>query len=156
MNGKHQLTAEGLEALKRELENLQTVERARVVESLKEARAQGDLSENAEYEAARDEQARIENEIKNLEEIVKNAVIIEENAQTNNNVGRLITVEYIDDKEKDTFTLVSSSLEADPFNGKISKESPLGRAVKEAQEGDLVTVKTESGAEFKVKVIKIK
>ena len=156
MINKHQLTKEGFDDIVAKLKKLKDEDRPRVIEALKDARAQGDLSENAEYVAARDEQARIENEIKNLEEIVKNAVIIEENAQTNNNVGRLITVEYIDDKEKDTFTLVSSSLEADPFNGKISKESPLGRAVKEAQEGDLVTVKTESGAEFKVKVVKIK
>ena len=152
---KHQLTKEGYEIILSKLNKLKDEDRPRVIEALKDARAQGDLSENAEYDAARDEQARIENEIKELEEIIKSAVIIEEN-QSSDNVGKTITVVYVDDNEEDTFSLVSSSLESDPFNGKISKESPLGRAVFEANIGDVVNVKTESGSEFKVKVINIK
>ena len=156
MNNKHQLTKEGYDVIVAKLKKLIDEDRPRVVEALKDARAQGDLSENAEYEAARDEQARIENEIKSLEDIIKKAVIIEESTHSDNNVGKMISVEYLDDKEQMTFTLVSSSLEADPFNNKISKESPLGRVVKEAKVGDIVTAKTEAGAEFKVKVLKIK
>lgn len=152
---KHQLTKEGYEIILAKLNKLKDEDRPRVIEALKDARAQGDLSENAEYDAARDEQARIENEIKELEEIIKSAVIIEEN-ESSDNVGKTITVVYVDDNEEDTFSLVSSSLESDPFNGKISKESPLGKAVFEANVGDVVNVKTESGAEFKVKVKNIK
>ncbi len=155
MNSKHQLTKEGFEQIAAKLQKLKDEDRPRVIEALKEARAQGDLSENAEYDAARDEQARIENEIKELEEIIKSAVIIEESTGANN-VGKTITVKYLDDEELETFNLVSSSLEADPFNGKISKEAPLGRAVLEAKAGDEKTVKTESGFEFKVLVMEIK
>jgi len=155
MNSKHQLTKEGYEIIAAKLQKLKDEDRPRVIEALKEARAQGDLSENAEYDAARDEQARIENEIKELEEIIKSAEIIEDYSSTNN-VGKTITVKYLDDNEEESFSLVSSSLESDPFNGKISKESPLGRAVLEAKEGDEKTVKTETGNEFKIAVISIK
>ena len=155
MNSKHQLTKEGYEIIAAKLQKLKDEDRPRVIEALKEARAQGDLSENAEYDAARDEQARIESEIKELEEIIKSAVIMEE-VSSSNNVGKIITVKYLDDNEEETFNLVSSSLEADPFNGKISKEAPLGRAVLEARVGDEKTVKTENGAEFKIVVVSIK
>jgi len=155
MNSKHQLTKEGYKIIAAKLQKLKDEDRPRVIEALKEARAQGDLSENAEYDAARDEQARIENEIKELEEIIKSAEIIEDYSSTNN-VGKTITVKYLDDNEEESFSLVSSSLESDPFNGKISKESPLGRAVLEAKEGDEKTVKTETGNEFKIAVISIK
>lgn len=155
MNNKHQLTKEGFEVIEAKLKKLKDEDRPRVIEALKDARAQGDLSENAEYDAARDEQARIENEIKELEDIIKNAVIVEEGDHTNN-VGKNVTVEFLDNNDTDTYTIVSSSLEADPFNNKISKESPLGKAICDASAGDVVNVKTESGAEFKVKVLKIK
>ena len=152
MNGKHQLTAEGLEALKRELENLQTVERARVVESLKEARAQGDLSENAEYDAARDEQARLEGRIKELEIIIKNAVIIESDKKTNN-MGKKITIKF-DDEMVETYTLVGS-LEANPLEGTISNESPIGRAVINGKKGDKDLIKSETGDEFSIDILNI-
>ena len=155
MNSKHQLTKEGYEIIAAKLQKLKDEDRPRVIEALKEARAQGDLSENAEYDAARDEQARIENEIKRLEEIIKSAVIIEE-AVSSNNVGKMVTVKYLDDNEEETFNLVSSSLEADPFNGKISKESPLGRAVLEGKAGEEKTVKTENGTEFKIVIVSVK
>jgi transcription elongation GreA/GreB family factor len=96
MNGKHQLTIEGLKKCKLELEKLKTVDRPRIVEALKEARAQGDLSENAEYDAARDEQANIEARIKELENIIKNSDVIEINKKTTSNLGKKITVEYDD------------------------------------------------------------
>ena len=155
MNNKHQLTKEGFEVIEAKLKKLKDEDRPRVIEALKEARAQGDLSENAEYDAARDEQARIENEIKELEDIIKNAVIVEETSHSNN-VGKQVSVEFLDNNEADTYTIVSSSLESDPLNNKISKESPLGKATCDAEVGDVVNVKTDSGAEFKVKVLNIK
>lgn len=155
METKHQFTSEGLENIKARLKKLKEVDRPRNVEALKEARAQGDLSENAEYDAARDEQARIENEITELEEIVRNAVVIEDEIHASN-IGKLITVVYEDDEETEEFLLVSSSLEADPMQGKISKESPLGKAVYEANIGSKVIVKPESGVEFVVLIKNIK
>lgn len=154
MNGKHQLTIEGLEKCKLELEKLKTVDRPRIVESLKEARAQGDLSENAEYDSARDEQARIEARIKELESIIKNAALIEINKKTTSNLGKKITVEY-DDGFVAEYTLVGS-LEADPSEGKISNESPLGKEILNRRKGDCVTIKNESGEEFEITIKDIK
>ena len=152
MNGKHQLTSEGLEKLKKELEELKNVERVRVIESLKDARAQGDLSENADYDAARDEQARLEARIKELEVIIKNVEIIDSKSKksSSNNLGKLIELEF-DDKTVEKFTLVGS-LESDPLKGKISNESPLGMAIMNQKKGQRVLVKTETGNEFYVKI----
>lgn len=153
MNGKHQLTAEGLEKCKQELDFLKNAERGRVIESLKEARAQGDLSENADYDAARDEQARLEARIKELENIIKNAVVIDESKATASNLGKEIVLEF-EDKTIDEFSLVGS-LEADPLQGKISNESPLGAAILNHKVGDKILVKTETGNEFYVIIKKI-
>ncbi len=153
MNGKHQLTAEGLEKCKQELDFLKNAERGRVIESLKEARAQGDLSENADYDAARDEQARLEARIKELENIIKNAVVIDESKATASNLGKEIVLEF-EDKTIDEFSLVGS-LEADPIQGKISNESPLGAAILNHKVGDKILVKTETGNEFYVIIKKI-
>lgn len=153
MNGKHQLTAEGLEKCKQELDFLKNAERGRVIESLKEARAQGDLSENADYDAARDEQARLEARIKELENIIKNAVVIDESKATASNLGKEIVLEF-EDKTVDEFSLVGS-LEADPLQGKISNESPLGAAILNHKVGEKILVKTETGNEFYVIIKKI-
>ncbi|HEY8396057.1 MAG TPA: transcription elongation factor GreA [Bacilli bacterium] len=150
---KHHLTTAGLDKLKMELDDLKNNERERVIESLKEARAQGDLSENADYDAARDEQARIEARIKELENIIKNSVIIDENTSTSSNLGKRITLEF-DDGSVDEFVLVGS-LEADPLTGKISYESPLGSAILHHKVGDKVLVKPDSGEEFYVVIKKI-
>jgi transcription elongation factor GreA len=152
MNGKHQLTKTGLEEHKKELEKLKNEDRIHNIEALKEARAQGDLSENADYDAARDEQARIDNRIKELENIIKNSVVI--NGTSTNNLGKKIEVEFEDNNYVDTYTLVGS-LEADPENKKISNESPLGLAVLKAKVGDRVFVKTEV-SEFYIIIKKIK
>ena len=117
MNGKHQLTVAGLEEHKKELERLKSEDRVRNIEALKEARAQGDLSENADYDAARDEQTRIENRIKELENIIKNHVLIN-GKNTGNNMGRTVTVKFEDDSVS-PFTLVGT-LEASPLDNKIS------------------------------------
>lgn len=152
MNGKHQLTIAGLEKLKNELETLKNFERPRVIESLKEARAQGDLSENADYDAARDEQARLEARIKELETIIKNTEIIDSNSNNSgyNNLGKTLEVEF-EDKVVETFTLVGS-LESDPLKGKISNESPLGTAILNAKKGEKVLIKPENGSEYYVVV----
>ena len=154
MNGKHQLTVEGLEKCKIELDKLKTVDRPRIIEALKEARAQGDLSENAEYDAARDEQARIEARIKELEGIIKNSDVIEINKKTTSNLGKKITVEY-DDGFVAEYTLVGS-LEADPSEGKISNESPLGKEILHRKKGDRMTIRNESGEEFEIIIKDIK
>ncbi|HNZ78211.1 MAG TPA: transcription elongation factor GreA [Bacilli bacterium] len=154
MNGKHQLTIEGLKKCKLELEKLKTVDRPRIVEALKEARAQGDLSENAEYDAARDEQANIEARIKELENIIKNSDVIEINKKTTSNLGKKITVEY-DDGFVAEYTLVGS-LEADPSKGKISNESPLGKEIINRKKGDRITIRNESGEEFDIIIRDIK
>lgn len=151
MNNKHQLTQEGLDNLKEELEDLKNNQRKRVIESLKDARAQGDLSENADYDAARDEQARIEARIKELENIIKNAIVIE--AEGKSYFGKTVVLEF-EDKSTSEFTLVGS-LESDPLNGKISNESPLGQAIINHKQGDRVLVKTETGNEFYVTIKKI-
>lgn len=154
MNGKHQLTIEGLKKCKLELEKLKTVDRPRIVEALKEARAQGDLSENAEYDAARDEQANIKARIKELENIIKNSDVIEINKKTTSNLGKKITVEY-DDGFVAEYTLVGS-LEADPSKGKISNESPLGKEIINRKKGDRITIRNESGEEFDIIIRDIK
>ena len=154
MNGKHQLTMEGLEKCKIELEKLKTVDRPRIIEALIDARAQGDLSENAEYDAARDEQAHIEARIKELESIIKNSDVIEINKRTTSNLGKKITVEY-DDGFVAEYTLVGS-LEADPSEGKISNESPLGKEIINRKKGDRITIRNESGEEFEIVIRDIK
>ncbi len=152
MNGKHQLTSEGLQKYQKELEDLKNIDRVRVIESLKEARAQGDLSENADYDAAREEQARLEARIKELENIIKNVEIIDTNSKraSSNNLGKVIVLEF-DDKSIEEFTLVGS-LESDPLEKKISNESPLGLAIMNHKKGDKVLVKLESGTEYYVTI----
>jgi transcription elongation factor GreA len=152
MNSKHQLTKSGLEEYVNELERLKGVDRIKNIEALKDARAQGDLSENADYDAARDEQARIEARIKELENIIKNAVII--NGTSTNNLGKSIEVYFIEDRFSKEFVLVGS-LEADPTNGKISNESPLGSALLKAKVAEIVHIKTEN-REFDIQVKSIK
>ncbi|CCY06889.1 MAG: transcription elongation factor GreA [Coprobacillus sp.] len=147
MNNKHQLTKEGYDKISERLKFLKDVERPRIIEALKDARAQGDLSENAEYDAARDEQAKIEQEITELEDIIRNSEIIEEKGHTNN-LGKEITIYFEDEKDTLTFTLVSSFLESDPLKGIISRESPLGKAILEAEVGDKVLVKPDYEPEY--------
>lgn len=148
MNDKHHLTKAGLEELKREMSKLKNEDRIKNIEALKEARAQGDLSENADYDAARDEQARIENRIKELGNIIKNAIIIDGKSKTN--MGKTIDIEFEDERRKSRsgkYTLVGS-LEANPGTNMISNESPLGDALLTAKKGERVLVKTEKNQFF--------
>ncbi len=154
-NNKHQLTQEGYNKIQERLQHLKEVELPRVIEAIKEARAQGDLSENAEYEAARDEQASIVAQIKEDEEILKNAIIIKESDHTNN-IGKYITVTLEDLNEDITVLLKSSTLEAEPLKNIISRESPFGKAILEAHVGDRVLVKPENESEYYIIVKDIK
>ncbi len=154
MDNTYKLTKEGLENLKAELETLKDVDRIENLEALKDARAQGDLSENADYDAARDKQAEIEGRIKEIEGILKNYSLIKEDHSNKANIGKKVTLKIADLPEKE-YTIVGS-LEANPIKGKISNDSPIGKGVIGLQEGAEVTVKTETGQEVKVKVVKVK
>lgn len=147
------VTSEGLEEMKRELEELIQVKRPEVIKALKEARALGDLSENAEYDAARQEQAQTEARIKELEVMIENAVVIE-NVDTNEvSIGTRVTIEYVGDDDTEEYSIVGVK-EADPFNNKISNESPIARAILGKKIGDVVSVDSPNG-KYDVKVIAI-
>ncbi len=152
---KNVLTYEGLKAYEEELENLKVVRRKEVAEKIKEARAQGDLSENAEYDAAKDEQRDIEARIEELEKILKNAeVVIEDEVDLEKiNIGCKVKVLDIEYDEECEYKIVGST-EANSLKGKISNESPVGRALIGAKVGDTVTVETPGG-ECKYKVLEI-
>lgn len=160
MNGKHQLTVEGLKKLENELERLKNEERPRVIELIKEARTQGDLSENADYDAARDEQARLESRIGELEHIIKNAEIIEMNGKgASSNLGKKITIQFLTgDKKILTFTLVSSSIEKEVKDNsiKISIESPIGAKVVNAALNEALEVRTSTGRDERFIITEIK
>lgn len=136
------VTQEGLEELRAELENLVHVVRPEVIVELQEARAQGDLSENADYDAARDHQARVEGRIKELESLIKNAQIISEGEGGTKTVrlGSTVTIKDNTDGSTMTFSIVGT-IEADPFNNKISNETPLVKAILDKRPGDTVEVK---------------
>ncbi len=152
---KNVLTYEGLKKYEEELENLKVVRRQEVAEKIKEARAQGDLSENAEYDAAKDEQRDIEARIEQLEKILKNAEVVDEEEVDLEkiNVGCKVLVRDMAEKEDCEYKIVGST-EADSLKGKISNESPVGKALIGAKVGDTVKVETVAGV-FKYKVLDI-
>ncbi len=148
------LTKEGIEALKNELDHLKNVVRLEVLDELKEARAQGDLSENADYDAARQRQAEVEARIKELEANLDNVAVISETKGGIQLVklGCTVTVLNLNTLEVEKFTIVGS-LEADPLNGKISNASPLGKAILGMKKGDRVTVKAPKPYDVEIKLI---
>ena len=137
------LTAEGYLKLEEELNELKMVRRPEIIQAIKDARAQGDLSENADYDAARAEQAQIEAKIKELEYRLEHSQIADNKSNGKINVGSTVTVIDEDDDE-DTYKIVGS-IEADSFNNKISNESPLGMALIGHKEGDNVSVESPNG-----------
>lgn len=152
---KHILTSQGMQALEDELQDLKVVKRKEIAQKIKEAREQGDLSENAEYDAAKDEQRDIEAQIVELENILKNAEIIQDNDKSKDkikmeSVVKLHDVEYDEDIE---YTIVGSS-EADSLNNKISNESPLGAALIGKKVGDTVKIEAPVG-EIEYKIISV-
>ena len=152
---KNILTYEGLKKYEEELQDLKVVKRREVAEKIKEAREQGDLSENAEYDAAKDEQRDIEARIEELEKILKNAEVVDEDEVDLEviNIGcrvKILDVEYNEELE---YKIVGST-EANSLKGKISNESPVGKALIGTKVGDVITVETQAGA-FQYKVLEI-
>jgi transcription elongation factor GreA len=146
------LTEEGLEKVKQELEHLKTHKRHEVAQRLKEAIAQGDLSENSEYDAAKEEQAFIESRIIHLENMIRNEKIISSVNQDKDvvNVGSKVTIQELPDGEKETYTIVGSA-ESNPSEFKISNESPIGAELIGKRVGDVARVTTPDGViEFKI------
>ena len=150
---KTYLTEDGLNELKKELEYLKTERRPEVITALKEARALGDLSENAEYDAARTEQAEVEGKIAEIEAMLENAELIKDVNTNKVSIGTTVTLKYIEDDETDTYTIVGSK-EADPFENKISNESPIAKAIIGAKKVQLVTVDSPNG-KYQVEIVEI-
>ena len=152
-NNEILLTAKGFAELEEELNELRTTKREENIQAIKEARSHGDLSENSEYDAARDEQAKIEARIQELEYKLEHATIIDNKNSDEVNVGSNVTILYVDDDEEDTYSIVGS-LEADPFENKVSNESPIGSALIGSKVGDVLNVEGPNGS-YQVKVLKI-
>ena len=152
---KNILTYEGLKRYEDELQNLKVVKRKEVAQKIKEAREQGDLSENAEYDAAKDEQRDIELRIEELEKLLKNAeVVVEDEIDIDQiNIGCKVKVSDVDEDEEMEFKIVGST-EANSLQNKISNESPVGQALMGKKAGDVVDVETQAGV-IQYKVLEI-
>lgn len=149
------LTQKGLDELKAELDDLINVKRPANIIAIKEARALGDLSENADYDSARDEQAQIEGRIQKIEKMLENAVIIENEDNGKVGLGSTVQIKYMDEEdEMDEYTIVGSQ-EADPFASKISNESPIAIALLNRKVGDIVTVESPNGS-YQIEITEIK
>ena len=155
MSGKKEikLTANGYLEVENELNKLREEDRPRIIQAIKEARAQGDLSENADYDAARNEQAQVEARIKELEYMIEHAIIIEDAPKDVVGLGSTVEIEYVEDGDTDEYKIVGS-MEADPFENKISDESPIGKALSGKKVGDVVKVPSPNG-DYDVKIVKI-
>ncbi|MDD3126676.1 MAG: transcription elongation factor GreA [Candidatus Izemoplasmatales bacterium] len=155
MENTFKLTEAGFEKMKQELDQLKDVDRKKNLEALRDARAQGDLSENADYDAARDEQARIEARIKEIENILKHAEIIKETNSKIVSIGKTISLKFLATNSIKEYTVVGH-LEANPLAGKISNESPIGKAIIGLRKGAKITYKAETGKEIKIEILDIK
>lgn len=151
MAKEFKLSAQRLEDLKAELHHLKTVREREVAEQIKEARSFGDLSENSEYDEAKNEQGRLYSRIAEVENIIANCVIIEETGDSNVvNLGCMVTVLDIEFEEETQYRLVGSQ-EADPINGSISEDSPFGKALLGRNVGEVVSVDAPAGmVDFKI------
>lgn len=148
------LTAEGFTELEEELDELKRVKRPEIIKAIKEARALGDLSENAEYHSAREEQAIIEGRIQELEYMIDHAVIISEEASDTVRIGSSVVIQYVGEDDTEEYKIVGST-EADPFENKISNESPIAKALLGKKKGVTVTVESPNG-KYDIKLIEIK
>lgn len=149
------LTQSGVEKLKQEKEQLINVERPKVIEELQLARSQGDLSENADYDAARDRQAQVEARIRELEIMLNNIEIIDDKQGSVRvaKIGSTVKIEELDTHQIDEFTIVGS-VEADPLNGKLSNVTPLAEAILEHKVGQTVEVLVDEP--YQVKILEIR
>ena len=154
MSNKVYLTNEGFLEIEEELNHLKEVKRPEVIKALKDARALGDLSENADYDAARNEQAIVEGRIKELELLLEKAELIEKRDTDKVGLGTVVKIKYIDDDEEDEYRIVGSK-EADPSNDKISNESPLAKAVMGHKVGEVCVVESPNG-NYDVEILEIK
>lgn len=152
---KNVMTYEGLKELEKELEHLKLVTRHEVVDRIREAREQGDLSENAEYDAARDEQRDIEARIKEIEDILNDTEVFmaEDAGQGKIDIGSVFTLLDIEYDEEVSYKLVGAA-EANSSEGKISNESPVGKAVRGKKAGDVIEVETQVGI-LKYKIVSV-
>lgn len=155
MSNKVYLTNEGFLEIEEELNHLKDVRRPEVIKALKDARALGDLSENADYDAARDEQAKVEGRITELEKLLESAELIEKKDTDSVSLGTTVKIMYEDDSDDVEEYRIVGSREADPSNNKISNESPLAKAIMGAKVGEDCTVESPNG-NYKVTVIEIK
>ncbi|WP_071131767.1 transcription elongation factor GreA [Enterococcus timonensis] len=149
------MTVEGKQKLEEELEYLKTVRRGEIVERIKIARGFGDLSENSEYESAKDEQAFVEGRVSTLETMIRFAEIIDNGhvAQDEVSIGKKVSFQEIGESDIEEYTIVGSA-EADPLSGKISNESPIAKALIGCHIGDEVSIATPGG-EMKVKILAV-
>src|SRR5690554_4253748 len=140
----YELTQDGVERLKAELLDLEENKRPQNLQQLKEAREQGDLSENADYDAARTEQSKIETRIQEINSSDKDVV----------EIGKVVTVKYLDNNTTKKFRLVGT-LEANPMNNKISVDSPIGKALIGLQTGEKTSYKTQTNKVFQIEVVEV-
>ena len=147
------LTNEGFLEIEEELNELKNVKRPEVIKALKDARALGDLSENADYDAARAEQAQIEGRIVELEKIMENAIIIESKRTDKVTLGTTVKIKYVADDDIEEYKIVGSK-EADPSNDKISNESPIAKAIMNAKVGEIHSVESPNG-KYEVEILEI-
>ena len=149
------MTAEGKEKLEAELKNLKLVKRPEVIERIKVARSFGDLSDNSEYDAAKDEQSHLEDRIAQVEEMLKYAQVVDAESVDPNevSVGKTITYTEVGTDDPETYTIVGSD-ESDPLNGKISNDSPIAQALLGKKKGETVSI-TTPGGQFDVVINKV-
>ena len=152
-DNKVYLTDEGYLEIEEELNELKNIKRPEVIKALKDARALGDLSENADYDAARAEQAQIEGRILELEKILEQAHIIEKTNTDKVSLGSIVKIKYIEDDEVEEYRIVGSK-EADPSNNKISNESPLAKAIMNAKVKEVRLVDSPNG-QYQVEIVEI-
>jgi transcription elongation factor GreA len=153
MNKRVEVSSEGMSKLEERLNYLKGARRADVAEKLNIARGYGDLSENAEYDAAKNEQAALEAEIMELEATIRNAVVVD-NTDTSTDavgIGCTVSVHYVEDGDDDTYT-ITSALESAPMQGRISVESPVGKALLGHAVGETVTVVLPDDSEFHITI----
>ena len=149
------LTEDGLKDLKDELDNLINEKRPANILAIKEARSLGDLSENADYDAARDEQAQIESRIQTIEKMLENVEIIKDVPKDVVGLGSTVAIKYVDDPtDTDEYKIVGSQ-EADPFEGRISNESPIAKALMSHKVGDVIAVDSPNGS-YEIEITEIK
>ena len=154
MAQEHLITQEGYNALLEKLKELKRLQAENLI-AIQDARGQGDLSENADWSAAREQQAKLAAEIAELEANIRNAKIIDsEKVSETSNLGKFVTVQFLEDDENEQVTYqIVGTVEADPFNGKISYESQLATAIIGAKVGDVITVKTKEPYEVKILLV---